>query len=105
MIKEYEKVATSRIEELESERDSTLEEISKHKQIVHDLETQVENLKQQYNDKEKTNKELELRIEELESKSVSNDELQELKRKIDAKDKEIETKEKPLRIIYPRWMI
>ena len=91
MIKEYEKVATSRIEELESERDSTIEEISKHKQIVHDLETQVENLKQQYNDKEKTNKELELRIEELESKSVSNDELQELK--IDAKDKEIETKE------------
>lgn len=96
LIKEYEKVATSRIEELESERDSTLEEISKHKQIVHDLETQVENLKQQYNDKEKTNKELELRIEELESKSVSNDELQELKRKIDAKDKEIETKEKTI---------
>ena len=30
----------------------------------------------------KTNKELELRIEELESKSVSNDELQELKKKV-----------------------
>ena len=93
MIKEYEKVATSRIEELESERDSTIEEISKHKQIVHDLETQVENLKQQYNDKEKTNKELELRIEELESKSVSNDELQELKRKLMQRIKKLKPKE------------
>ncbi|CAX42170.1 conserved hypothetical protein [Candida dubliniensis CD36] len=96
LIKEYEKVATSRIEELESERDSTIEEISKYKQIVHDLETQVEKLKSQYDEKENTNKELELRIQELESKSVSDDELQELKRKLEAKDKDMESKEKTI---------
>lgn len=89
LMKEFDEVATAKIHEIEADRDQAQKECDKLEKTVIDYSTDVRILEDKLKESEHTNSKLQSKIDELEGKVVLEEELLELKSKLNAKEIEL----------------